>query len=233
MIFNVPREEKEFGRLCCSVGLGPAVQGGNGKAEDYFCPFYFYWSTSCSVGLFNNQGQNSVPSFTPGTKCICNDLSLHLSLQKTSAWTWQEKHFCSCTYKGRPAFANGGQTAANGAERASRVPACVSWMSNTSWKAFAWKFKYCLDCITIFTLAAAEEHVSILEETVRPCRRRGALTVESTLPSWITCQRQLPHSTGYCSKLSVRLFLCRSNLFSWKSLISFPFIGTSGDIPYL
>lgn len=82
MIFNVPREEKEVGRLCCSVGLGPAVQGGNGKAEGYFCPFYFYWSTSCSVGLFNNQGQNSVPSFTPGTKCICNDLSLYLSLSR-------------------------------------------------------------------------------------------------------------------------------------------------------
>lgn len=35
------------------------------------------------------------------------------------------------------------------------------------------------------------------EEAVRPCRRR----VESTLPSWITCPKQLPQSTGHCSKL--------------------------------
>lgn len=38
-------------------------------------------------------------------------------------------------------------------------------MSNSSWKVFARKFKSCLDCITVFTLAAAEEHVSVLEET--------------------------------------------------------------------
>lgn len=161
----------------------------------------------------------------------------YLPLQKTSAWTWQEKYFSTCTKEERSALADAvcslEQTAANKEYKAKRVPACMSCMSNSSWRIFAWKFKYCLDYIIIFTLAAGEEHASMLEKTVRPCRRRGAVTAGSTHSAWIICQRQLSLSTLYCSKLSVRLFLCQWNLFSWQSSISFLFIDTSGDVPYL